>query len=79
MTTDPRHVTADFAIAFIAWQSGSQLRITQDQLRQWATRNHITRIGLDHKGRTIYELGSIIRYTHARGMLTGHADTPPVA
>ena len=68
IATDPRHITADLAIAIIAWQTNNQLRITQDQLRQWASRNHITRIGLDERGRTIYDLGSILRYLRKRGL-----------
>ena len=64
---DPRHVTGDFVVAYIAWTAG--VILTQDQLRQWAVRGHIRRIGHNQQGRNVYDLDSVLRHISKRQMV----------
>lgn len=58
---NPRHVTAALAIAYIHWTTDGDTTLTVGQLRVWACRGHISRVGTDPTGFALYDLNDIIR------------------
>ena len=64
---DGREVTAAFAIAYIA-QVGGTRTLTVDQIRQWAHRDKVRRLGSDGRYAT-YDLNDIIARCRIAGIL----------
>lgn len=60
--TDPRHVTAGFAIAYVHFVTAGTTTLTVGQLRIWAHRGHITRVGTDPDGFALYDLNQILEH-----------------
>lgn len=52
--------TATEVITYVAMHAGVIIR--HDQIRQWASRDHIQRHGKDDKGRTLYSSGAVLAY-----------------
>jgi hypothetical protein len=63
---NPRHVTASFAIVYIHHVTNGHTTLTIGQLRIWAHRGHIHRVGTDQNGFALYDLTDVIRHVSAR-------------
>ena len=63
---NPRHVTAAFAIAYMHYVTDGATTLTVGQLRVWAHRGHINRVGTDPSGYALYDLDGIIRHSESR-------------
>lgn len=62
-----RHVTAHFAGWYVAYMGGRHLSV--NLIRQWAHRGHITVVGRDSDGFTLYDLATVMDCARARGYL----------
>lgn len=65
---NPRHVTAAFAIAYVHYVTDGQTTLTVGQIRVWATRGHIQRVGTAHDGYALYDLNGILRHAQKRAI-----------
>jgi len=70
---DPHLVTAQFAAVYLHTVLPSHPTVTEDRIRQWATRGHIGRHGTFWTGRagrdvSVYDLREILAYARKRGL-----------
>jgi hypothetical protein len=71
-----RHVTAGFAIAYVHFVTDGAVTLTVGQIRVWAHRGHIKRVGTDLSGFALYDLDGIVRRAQPRAHL--HPSEPKV-
>lgn len=62
-----RHVTAHFAIWYIAYHDGPTL--TAAQIRSWAHRGKVEKAGRDHAGYALYNLETLIDHLRETGRI----------
>lgn len=55
-----REGTAAFAIAYVHYVTDEKVTLTVEQIRTWARRGYITRVGKDPDGFTLYNIDKII-------------------
>lgn len=63
---NPRHVTAAFIIVYVHYCTGGKITLTINQIRVWAHRNKITRVGTDPDGFALYDLDQVLDVLHQR-------------
>ena len=66
MSDNPRHVTAAFAIAYMHYVTNGAVTLTVGQIRVWAHRGRIRRVGTDRSGFALYSLDDIVQHTQRR-------------
>lgn len=72
---NPRHVTAAFAITYIAYCTDGYLTLSVNLIRTWTTRGHVRRVGTDPDGFALYDLDSLVGYIESRGLLVSELQT----
>lgn len=55
-----RHVTAPFAVTYAYWVTDGAVTLTVSQIRVWAHRGHVRRMGTDAAGLALYSLDDIM-------------------
>lgn len=60
-----RHVTAALAIAYMHFTTDGAVTLTVGQIRVWAHRGHVKRVGTAPDGFALYDLDDIIRRSQA--------------
>lgn len=55
-----RHVTAAFAVAYVHYVTEGRVTLTVNQIRVWAHRGHVARVGTGPDGFALYSLDDIL-------------------
>lgn len=64
--TGARHVTAALAIAYMHYVTNGAVTLTVGQIRVWAHRGHVKRVGTDPSGFALYDLDDIVARAQPR-------------
>ena len=64
--TGARHVTAALAIAYMHFATNGAVTLTVGQIRVWAHRGHVKRVGTDPSGFALYDLDDIVARAQPR-------------
>lgn len=71
-----RHGTAAFAIAYVHFVTDGAVTLTVGQIRVWAHRGHIKRVGTAPDGFALYDLDAIAQRAQPRAQI--HSSEPKV-